>query len=147
MSHISGTYTYDFVRLEPFFNNSAKTGVQSLVVGMNCQFSGVDALDNPITEGAYIDGTTGFMGWTNPIPDYPASGVTGASGYAICYTPEYVTENISTLANEYASGLCWCHSLSGQIDSRIEAPIRDLNFPYPTGQAPDVFPPVDPHDM
>ena len=147
MSHISGTYTYDFVKLEPFFNNSAKTGIQSLVVGMNCQFNGVDTRGNPITEGAYIDGTTGFMGWTDPIPDYPVSGVTSASGYAICYTPEYVAENISALANEYASGLCWCHHLSGQINSRIEAPIRDTNFPYPSGKAPDVFPPVDTHDM
>ena len=31
--------------------------------------------------------------------------------------------------------------------SKIESPIRDTNFPYPTGQVPDVFPPVDPHDM
>ena len=147
MSHISGTYSYDFVRLEPFFNNSNKTGISALVVGMGCQFSGTNEFDSPTIESAYIDGTTGFRGWTDPIPDYPISGVTSASGYAICYTPEYVTDNISSIANEYASGQCWCHSLSGQISSKIESPIRDTNFPYPTGQAPDVFPPVDPHDM
>ena len=147
MSHISGNYTYNFVRLEPFYNNSSKTGMSSLVVGMNCQFSGVDEQSNPVTEGSYIDGTTGFMGWTDPIPDYPASGVTGVSGYAICLTPEYVNDNISGLANEYASGLCWCHHLSGQINSRIESPIRDTDFLYPSGSPPNVFPPVDTHDM
>jgi len=145
MSHISGDYTYQFVRLEPFYNNSNKTGISSLVVGMNCQFSGVDEQSNPVTEGSYVDGTTGFMGWTDPIPDYPASGVTGASGYAINLTPEYVTDNISGIANDYASALCWCHSLSGQISSKIEAPVRDTDFPYPSGDP--VFPPVDPHDM
>lgn len=145
MSHISGDYTYQFVRLEPFYNNSNKTGISSLVVGMNCQFSGVDEQSNPVTEGSYVDGTTGFMGWTDPIPDYPASGVTGASGYAINLTPEYVTDNISGIANDYASALCWCHSLSGQISSKIEAPVRDTDFPYPSGNP--VFPPVDPHDM
>jgi hypothetical protein len=145
MSHISGDYTYQFVRLEPFYNNSSKTGMSALVVGMNCQFSGVDEQSNPVTESSYVDGTTGFIAWTDPIPDYPVSGETQASGYAICLTPEYVKDNISGLANEYASGLCWCHQLSGQINSRIESPIRDTDFPYPSGDP--VFPPVDPHDM
>jgi len=141
MSHISGTYTYDFVRLEPFFTNSAKTGISSLVVGMGCQFSGVDSLDNPVTEGAYVDGTTGF-GFTTL-----ESGLSGAPiWHEHNLTPSYVADNISGIANDYASGLCWCHTLSGQIASKIEAPIRDLNFPYPSGQVPDVFPPVNPHD-
>ena len=147
MSHISGDYNYQFVRLEPFYNNSSKTGISALVVGMSCGFSGVDEQSNPVTQSAYIDGTSGFMGWTDPIPDYPASGVTGVSGYSICHTPEYVSDNISGIANEYASGLCWCHALSGQISSKIEAPIRDTDFPYPIGSPPNVFPPVDPHDM
>ena len=147
MSHISGTYSYDFVRLEPFFNNSNKTGCPSLVVGMTCQFSGTNEFDSPTVESAYIDGTTGFTAWTDPIPDYPVSGVTGASGYAICYTPEYLTDNISGIANEYASGQCWCSALSSQISGKINQPIRDTNFPYPTGIPPHVFPPVDPSDM
>jgi len=146
MDHISGDYTFDFVRLEPFYNNSNKTGVSALVVGMNCNFSGTDTFGHPVTQGAYVDGTTGFTAWTDPIPDYPTSGVTGASGYAICYTPEYLTDNISGIANEYASGQCWCSALSGQIDSKINSPIRDTNFPYPTGAPPNVFPQVDPHD-
>jgi hypothetical protein len=142
MSHISGTYTYDFVRLEPFFTNSAKTGISSLVVGMNCQFSGVDAFDNPVTEGAYIDGTTGF-GFTTL-----ESGLSGAPiWHENNLTPSYVADNISGIANEYASGLCWCHTLSNQISGKIEAPVRDTDFPYPSGVAPDIFPPVDPHDM
>ena len=141
MSHIAGTYTYDFVRLEPFFNNSNKTGISALVVGMNCQFSGTNEFGSLTTEGAYIDGTTGLG-----ISTYE-SGTSGAIINTLYMTPEYLTDNISNIANEYASGQCWCHSLSGQILSRIEAPIRDLNFPYPIGQAPDVFPPVNPHDM
>ena len=147
MSHISGDYTYQFVRLEPFYNNSNKTGMSSLVVGMTCEFAGVDSAGNPVTQSSYVDGTTGFMAWTDPIPDYPASGVTGVSGYSICHTPEYVANNINELANTYASGLCWCHSLSGQISSKIESPIRYIDFPYPSGTPPTVFPPVDPHDM
>ena len=146
MSHISGTYTYDFVRLEPFFNNSAKTGISSLVVGMTCQFSGVDALSNPVTESAYIDGTTGFVE-TVPTPDVPVSGTTGTALISINITPEYLTSNINSIANEYSSGLCWCHTLSNQISGKIEAPVRDTDFPYPSGVAPDIFPPVDPHDM
>ena len=34
MAHLSGTYTYTFSRLDPMYNNSLKTGVQSLVVGL-----------------------------------------------------------------------------------------------------------------
>jgi len=75
VSHISGTYTYDFVRLEPFFNNSNKTGVSSLVVGMTCQFSGVNEFSTPVTESAYIDGTTGFVEYVE-TPDLPTSGTT-----------------------------------------------------------------------
>ena len=146
MSHISGTYTYDFVRLEPFYNNSNKTGVSSLVVGMSCQFSGVDEQSNPVTEGSYIDGTTGFIEWV-ATPNEPISGQTGYVQVPICHTPEYVSGNISDIANTYASGLCWCHAFSGQISRKIEAPVRDADFPYPTGTPPHVFPPVDPHDM
>ena len=141
MSHISGTYTYDFVRLEPFFNNSNKTGISSLVVGMNCQFSGTNEFGSPTTESAYTDGTTGLG-----INTYE-SGTSGALLNTLYMTPEYLTENINGIANEYASGQCWCHNLSGQIKGRIEAPVRDTNFPYPSGMAPDIFPPVNPHDM
>ena len=146
MSHISGAYTYEFVRLEPFYNNSNKTGISSLVVGMNCQISGVDEQSNPVTQGAYIDGTTGFVEYV-PTPDFPTSGTTGMAAVSINLTPEYVTDNISGIANGYASALCWCHLLSNQISGKIEAPVRDTNFPYPSGTPPTVYPPVDPHDM
>ena len=146
MSHISGAYTYEFVRLEPFYNNSNKTGISSLVVGMNCQFSGVDEYSNPVTQSAYIDGTTGFIEYV-PTPDFPTSGTTGTVAVSINLTPEYVTNNISGIANGYASALCWCHLLSNQISGKIEAPVRDTNFPYPSGTPPTVYPPVDPHDM
>jgi hypothetical protein len=144
MSHISGDYNYTFVRLEPFYNNSNKTGISSLVVGMTCQFSGVDEQSNPVTESSYIDGTTGFVEYVE-TPDMPTSGTTGTAIVPINITPEYLTDNISGIANEYASGQCWRHNLSGQISSKIEAPVRDTVFPYPSGDPP--FPPVDPHDM
>jgi len=141
MSHISGTYTYDFVRLEPFFNNSNKTGISALVVGMNCQFSGTNEFGSLTTESAYIDGTTGLG-----ISTYE-SGTSGALINTLYMTPEYLTDNISNIANEYASGQCWCSALSGQIRSKIDQPIRNTDFPYPTGIPPHVFPPVDPSDM
>ncbi len=144
MSHISGDYNYTFVRLEPFYNNSNKTGISSLVVGMTCQFSGADEQSNPVTESSYVDGTTGFVEYVE-TPDMPTSGTTGTVIVPINITPEYLTDNISGIANEYASGQCWRHNLSGQISSKIEAPVRDTVFPYPSGDPP--FPPVDPHDM
>jgi len=147
MSHISGTYTFTFSRLEPLYDNSLKTGCTSLVVGMNCLFSGVDQNDQPIDAlGAYVDGTTGFTAFTDPIPDYPVSGVTGASGYSVCYSPDYVSENISGLANEFASGLGWLSSLSGQIDAKLHTPVRWTDFPYPSGSGTDIYPPVNPDD-
>ena len=111
MAHLSGTYTYTFSRLDPMYNNSLKTGVQSLVVGLSCNFSGVDENGVAAVEGAYIDGTTGFMNWTDPIPDYPASGQSNPSGYSVNYTPDYVSGNISGLANEYVSGMGWLSSI------------------------------------
>jgi len=146
VSHISGDYSYSFVRLEPFYNNSNETGISSLVVGMNCQFSGVDQQSNPVVQSAYIDGTTGFVEYV-PTPGFPTSGTTGMAPVPINLTPEYVAANISGIANAYASDQYWCHVLSGQISSKIEAPVRDNSFPYPTGTPPNVFPPVDPHDM
>ena len=140
MAHLSGTYTYTFSRLDPMYNNSLKTGVQSLVVGLSCSFSGVDENGVPAVEGAYIDGTTGFTNWTDAIPDYPASGVTGASGYAVNYTPDYVSGNISGLANEYVSGLGWLHQLEDQIYGRLHTPISWSDFPFPHDGIPAVNP-------
>jgi len=142
MAHLSGTYTYTFSRLDPMYNNSLKTGVQSLVVGLSCTFSGVDENGVSAVEGAYIDGTTGFTNWTDPIPDYPASGVTGASGYAVNYTPDYVSGNISGLANEYVSGLGWLQQLEDQIYGKLHTPISWSDFPFPH----DGIPPVNPED-
>jgi len=146
MSHISGDYSYEFVRLEPFYNNINETGISALVVGMSCQFSGVDEQSNPVVQSAYIDGTTGFVEYV-PTPDFPTSGTTGTAVVPINLTPEYVAANISGIANEYASAQYWCHLLSGQISGKIEAPVRDNNFPYPSGTPPNIFPPVDTHDM
>ena len=63
MAHLSGTYTYTFSRLDPMYNNSLKTGVQSLVVGLNCQYSGLDENGVSVVEGAYI-----CLLYTSPSP-------------------------------------------------------------------------------
>ena len=83
MSHVSGNYVYDFSRLDPTWNNSAETGIQSLVVGLTCSFTGVDSQDNQVTISQYIDGVTGF----DPYLTY-----------------DFLSGNIENIANEYASG-------------------------------------------
>lgn len=140
MAHLSGTYTYTFSRLDPMYNNSLKTGVQSLVVGLNCQYSGLDENGVSVVEGAYIDGTTGFSQWYTDLDTgtHPSS-----SGYiSVNYTPEYVSGNISGLANEYVSGLGWLHQLEDQIYSKLHTPIPWSDFPFPH----DGIPPVNPED-
>ena len=126
MAHLSGTYSYTFTRLEPMYNNSLKTGCQSLVVGLSCSFTGYDA---------------------NGVQ---ATGQSNASGYAICYTPEYVSGNISGLANEYVSGLGWLHILEDQISGKLHTPVRWDSFPFPylegTGEAQHSVPGVNPED-
>ena len=60
MSHISGHYSYNFSRIEPKWDNSLETGINSLVVGLTCNFSGHDSFDTETTMSKYIDGSTGF---------------------------------------------------------------------------------------
>ena len=140
MAHLSGTYTYTFSRLDPMYNNSLKTGVQSLVVGLNCQYSGLDENGVSVVEGAYIDGTTGFSQW---YTDLDTGTHPSGSGYiSVNYTPEYVSGNISGLANEYVSGLGWLHQLEDQIYNKLHTPIPWSDFPFPH----DGIPPVNPED-
>ncbi len=145
MSHISGTYSYSFSRLEPMYDNSLKTGCTSLVVGLSCNFSGVDQNDIPVTEGAYTDGISGFVEYV-PTPDFPTSGTTGTAVVPINLAPEYVLDNISGLANEFASGLGWVHSLESQISGKLHTPVRWTDFPYPSGTGDNRYPPVNPDD-
>ena len=145
MSHISGTYSYSFSRLEPMYDNSLKTGCTSLVVGLSCNFSGVDQNDILVTEGAYIDGTSGFVEYV-PAPNFPTSGTTGTAAVPINLAPEYVLDNISGLANEFASGLGWVHSLESRISGKLHTPIRWTDFPYPSGTGDNRYPPVNPDD-
>ena len=145
MSHLSGTYSYSFSRLEPMYDNSLKTGCTSLVVGLSCNFSGVDQNDIPVIEGAYIDGTSGFVEYV-PTPDFPTSGTTGTTTVPINLSPEYVLDNISGLANEFASGLGWVHTLESQISGKLHTPVRWTDFPYPSGTGDNRYPPVNPDD-
>jgi len=66
--------------------------------------------------------------------------------FPINLAPEYVLDNISGLANEFASGLGWVHSLESQISGKLHTPIRWTDFPYPSGTGDNRYPPVNPDD-
>lgn len=120
MSHISGNYTYNFVRLDPTWDNSAETGIQSLVVGLTCAFTGVDSQGNEVNVSQYVDGSTGF----SPYISY-----------------DYLTSNIGAIANEYASGQNWWENLKNNVSGRIDHPVAVSNFPYPNSGEPTPQPP------
>ena len=149
MSEWLGTYNYRFFKLDPYYNDATRTGVSSLEVGMTCTFTGLDPYSHPIQESASIEGTTGFWEYYTGTPEgYPPSPPYINTPNFL--TPEYLNDNISGIANEFTSGLCWCHNLSGQISDKLDRlytisgdPTLDSTFPYPSGN----FPPVDPHDM
>ena len=128
MSHISGTYTYNFVRLDPVWDNSLETGVSSLVIGMTCSFSGHDSFDTATTASRYIDGSTGF----NPPISY-----------------DYLTGNLDTICNEFASGNDWFHNLQQSVSGSIDHPVAVSNFPFPNSGEPHPNPPsgLDEHDV
>lgn len=122
MSHISGNYTYNFVRLDPTWDNSAETGIQSLVVGLTCAFTGVDSQGNEVNVSQYVDGSTGF----SPYISY-----------------DYLTSNIGAIANEYASGQNWWENLKNNVSGRIDHPVAVSNFPYPNSGEPAPQPPSE----
>ena len=149
MSEWSGTYQYSFFKLDPYYSDETRTGVSSLNVGMTCTFTGLDPYSYPVQESASIEGTTGFWIYYTGTPEAfpPSPPYVNTPSFL---TAEYLNNNISGIANEFASGLCWCHNLSGQISDKLDLlstisgePILDPTFPYPSGN----FPPVDTHDM
>mgnify|MGYP000005017746 CR=1 FL=1 len=125
MSHVSGNYTYNFVRLDPTWDNSAETGIQSLVVGLTCAFTGVDSQGNEVNVSQYVDGSTGF----SPYITY-----------------DYLTGNIEDIANEYASGQNWWYTLRDNVSGRVDHPVPVSNFPYPHSGEPHAHPPADATD-
>jgi hypothetical protein len=120
MSHISGNYSYDFVRLDPSWDNSLETGINSLVVGMTCSFSGSDSFDTSTTASQYVDGSTGF----NP-----------------CISYEFLTGNLDAICNEFASGRNWFESLRQSVSGSIDHPVVVSNFPFPSSGEPHPHPP------
>jgi len=116
MSHLSGKYTYDFTRLEPKWDNSLETGINQMVIGMTCSFSGQDTFGNTTVTSKYIDGTTG---WAESI------------------TYDYLNTNVQDICNTYASGQNWFYNLQAQVSGSIDHPV-DV-----TGFNPTVTP--DPH--
>ena len=119
MSHLSGKYTYDFTRLEPKWNNSLQTGINQMVIGMTCTFSGQDTFGNTTVTSKYIDGTTG---WAESI------------------TYDYLNENLENITNTYASGQNWFYNLQQSVSGSIDHPVPVTGF-NPTGITP--VPPPD----
>ncbi len=120
MSHISGNYSFDFVRLDPSWDNSLETGINSLVIGMTCAFSGSDSFDTSTTASQYVDGSTGF----NP-----------------CISYEFLTGNLDAICNEFASGNNWFESLQQSVSGSIDHPVAVSNFPFPASGEPHPHPP------
>jgi hypothetical protein len=107
MSHISGEYTYQFTRIEPFWCDSAETGVEKLVVGLTCTFSGVDSHENEVNVANYVDGTTGFMPYIDKTT---------------------LDSNISNYCNDYATANDWWANLKNQVSGRIDHPVTMTGF-------------------
>lgn len=115
MSHISGTYSYDFSRIDPSWDNSLETGINSLVVGLTCTFSGHDSFDTETTVSRYTDGSTGF----DP-----------------CISIDYLNNNLQDICNSYASGADWFRSLQLNVSGSIDHPIPVTGF-SPSGITPE----------
>ncbi|MDA7495774.1 hypothetical protein OAL45_00850 [bacterium] len=126
MSHISGDFNYSFVRLDPSWDNSLQTGVNSLVIGLNCTFTGVDSHDTSVTESQYVDGSTG---WTESI------------------TYDYLTGNLTDICNTYASGQGWWENLKNSVSGRIDHPVVISDFPFPVSGDPIPEPPHGHEDV
>ena len=107
MSHISGEYTYKFTRVQALWSDSAETGVENLVVGLTCTFSGVDSHENETVVDRYIDGTTGF----NPY-----------------ISKETLDSNINDYCNDFATANDWWASLKNQVSGRIDHPVTMTGF-------------------
>jgi hypothetical protein len=124
MSHqdFSGDYTYNFVRLDPEWNNSLKTGISSLVIGLTCTYSGTDSCGCECIESQYVDGSTGFSPFI---------------------TADYLSGNIEEISNSYASGNNWWYSLKSSVSGKIDHPVVDTNFPFPESGNPVPHPPED----
>ena len=108
MSH-EGTYNYNFTRIDPIWCNSAQTGVGAMVIGLNCDFSGLDSHGNEVNVSKYIDGVTGF----EP-----------------CITFDYLDGNIQDICNNYANECDWFQTLKNQISGSIDSPVHmtGVNF-------------------
>lgn len=110
MSDISGDFNYWFSRVEPKWENREQTGINKMVIGLSCSFSGEDEQGNIINDSAYIDGVTGF----SPSLSY-----------------DNLTGNLENITNEYASSRNWFSELEDRIENKImkqSVPVKDFPF-------------------
>lgn len=110
MSNISGSFNYWFSRTEPKWENRDQTGINKMVIGLSCAFSGEDELGNQVNDSAYVDGVTGF----SPSLSY-----------------DNLTGNLENIANEYASSQNWYETLEKRVENKImkqSVPVKNLPF-------------------
>lgn len=95
---ISGSYNFNFDRFEPYWGDSAQTGIANVIIGLKCTFSGVDGGGAPITASRSLDGRKSFDTFV---------------------TYGYLTGNAETICNEFASGLRWFDKLEAQTKKAV----------------------------
>lgn len=110
MSNISGDFNYWFSRIEPKWENRDQTGINKMVIGLSCAFSGEDDQGNVVNDSVYVDGVTGF----NPSLSY-----------------DNLTGNLEEITNEYASSQNWFEKLEDRLEDKImkqSIPVKDFPF-------------------
>ena len=119
MSDLTGNFSYEFTTINPNWDNTLKTGISSITIGLTCSYSGDDTHNVAVTDSYYSHGTTGFV---PPV------------------TFDYLSGNIESICNGYASGRNWWYDTKQLLTNQINSPISVDNFPFPTDGAPQVFP-------
>jgi hypothetical protein len=103
---MSGDYNFTFSRLEPYFTNPERTGVCHLVIGLTCTITGAIG-ETTYCESAYIDKSF-------------------CLGEIVSY--DYLTGNLSTLANNFATQENWWEILKPIASGKLCQPIQGGNI-------------------
>lgn len=103
---MTGDYNFTFSRLEPCFSSPERTGVCHLIVGLTCTFSGVMG-QTEFCESSYIDKSFDLNG---PL------------------SYDYVTGNLSDLANNFATEENWWEILKPAASGKLCQPIQGGNL-------------------
>jgi hypothetical protein len=115
---MSGDYNFTFSRLEPCFTNAERTGVCHLVVGLTCTFTGIMGAAS-CCESAYIDKTF-------------------CLDETVSY--DYLTGNLSDLANNFATQENWWETLKPIASGRAFQPIQGGNIQNSDGLIIEAIP-------